>query len=510
MKKLNTLLIILLMAAETMLLNGNIYSQVGQAWVARFLGPNNNFSVSSIALDSTGNIILTGMTLDSTGQHYCTVKYNQTGILQWASFYKGSNQWSIDLARAVGVDANGNVYVTGQSGGGMSNNDYCTVKYNSNGVQQWVARYHFPGTSDNEAYSLAIDNNGNIFVTGFSGSYSASIMYSSSGDSLWTSRYYSLVGWFAAIDNQNNPIITGTSNAGMTTIKYNSSGAQQWVATYPGASYKVKTDILNNVYITGMGDGSKYVTIKYNSTGVQQWKQTYIEPSTGWVKDIAVDKNQNVFITGWVFFNTTRKHDYGIVKYNIGGAQQWANIYNGSANDNDESYSIAVDDSSNIYVTGLSIESSGSKFCTIKYNTMGVQQWLINYPGIAAAVLVDRWRNVYVCGINSDTGILIKYSQFVQINNISFKTPKTYKLEQNYPNPFNPNTKIKFSIPKKTHVQLKIYDVLGRIKELLIDKELSPSVYEVTFNANNYSSGVYFYKMECGEFSDVKKAIVVK
>lgn len=468
-----------------------------------------------MAMDSSGNIIITGWITTAT-QDFCTVKYSSSGVQQWVAIYNGPGSNSIDQAVAVGVDAQGNVYVTGHSGEGMSNNDYCTVKYNSSGVQQWVRRYNFPGTSDNEAYSLAIDNSGNVYVTGFSGSYSATIKYTPQGDSAWVQRYYSLNALSVSVDNLNNAYVTGASSTqGMVTIKYNITGMQQWVATYlNGSSFKVKLDPQNNIYITGYGDGNKYVSIKYNSSGVQQWKQTY-GAIDALPYDLAIDKNQNVIVTGAIFFNNTNRQDYGTIKYNTSGLQQWISSYNGSGNFNDIARSVALDDSGNVYITGTIREIDSSRFGTIKYNPSGVQQWIKTYVGGGNVILVDKYNNVYVAGGNSANGNLdyftIKYSQFVGIEPISNNLPSEYKLLQNYPNPFNPATTIKFSVPQKSYIQLKIYDVLGRIKEVIVDKELAGSEYEVTFDASAYSSGVYFYQLLANnQMIDTKKLTIIK
>jgi photosystem II stability/assembly factor-like uncharacterized protein len=88
--------------------------------------------------------------------------------------------------------------------------------------------------------------------------------------------------------------------------------------------------------------------------------------------------------------------------------------------------------------------------------------------------------------------------------------PTEFLLLQNYPNPFNPTTVIKYSIPRLSEVTLKIYDILGREVEKLVDEEKSPGQYEVKFNAKGLASGVYFYRLQAGSFSDTKKFILMK
>jgi hypothetical protein len=88
--------------------------------------------------------------------------------------------------------------------------------------------------------------------------------------------------------------------------------------------------------------------------------------------------------------------------------------------------------------------------------------------------------------------------------------PGTYKLSQNYPNPFNPVTRINFDIPKQGLVNLRIYDVLGREVMTLVNEVKTAGSYNVDFNASELSSGVYFYKLESNDFSDIKKMMLVK
>ena len=86
----------------------------------------------------------------------------------------------------------------------------------------------------------------------------------------------------------------------------------------------------------------------------------------------------------------------------------------------------------------------------------------------------------------------------------------TFNLYQNYPNPFNPITKIKYSIPNQSSVTIKVYDILGREIETLINKEEKAGNYEINWNASKLSSGVYFYQLKAGEFIQTKKMLLLK
>ena len=86
----------------------------------------------------------------------------------------------------------------------------------------------------------------------------------------------------------------------------------------------------------------------------------------------------------------------------------------------------------------------------------------------------------------------------------------TYSLSQNYPNPFNPTTSINFSIPQDGLVKLVVYDILGKEVATIVNGEQAAGTYQVTFDASRLTSGVYFYKITSGDFSDVKKMLLVK
>ncbi len=88
--------------------------------------------------------------------------------------------------------------------------------------------------------------------------------------------------------------------------------------------------------------------------------------------------------------------------------------------------------------------------------------------------------------------------------------PVEFKLEQNYPNPFNPSTIIKFGIPERSNVQITIYDLLGSEVTTLLNQELDKGWYNLTFNANGFSSGFYIYRMQAGNYISTRKMLMIK
>jgi len=123
------------------------------------------------------------------------------------------------------------------------------------------------------------------------------------------------------------------------------------------------------------------------------------------------------------------------------------------------------------------------------------------------------WADFRNAGINWE--IYYNNTVITGIKKLSSEVPVNYSLSQNYPNPFNPVTKIRFTIPHAGYggdrlVNIIIYDALGREIETLVNENLQPGIYEVEFEGSNYSSGVYFYQLQAGDFMEVKKMSLIK
>jgi hypothetical protein len=173
-----------------------------------------------------------------------------------------------------------------------------------------------------------------------------------------------------------------------------------------------------------------------------------------------------------------------------------------------------------IYLTGNKWNGTSYEFVTLKYDINGEQKWLMTHQGGAVKVEVDNNLAVYVSG--SELGkdfTTIKYSQPNGIIPIGGNLPVAFNLSQNYPNPFNPITKIKFEAPPAPPevgmqiVSLKIYDVLGREVSSIFSSpwgRIGGAAYEVDWNGSNYPSGVYFYRLEVGVYTQTKKMVLVK
>ncbi len=382
------------------------YDSLGTAqWVARYNGcPTENWQdeARAIAVDGNG-VYVTGYTkyyIVDDSSDYCTIKYNkETGETLWIRTYNGTAN-NCDQAYAIALDGTGNVYVTGKSKGDGTNFDFLTVKYSPDGVEQWTARYNNPsGNGWDIAYALAVDNNGDIYVTGESYDPTTyydctTIKYNSSGAQQWVQRYscqddYTDEGNAITVDASGNVYVTGRSVDTPTswdylTIKYNSGGVQQWIQRFDGIGEgdepsDIGIDNLGNVYVTGAsGIGgffqTQYATVKYTSTGTQEWVRTYIGPANFSAKAaaIAIDNQNNICVTGSDgAIDTT--WDYVTIKYTPSGTEEWVARYSaGIPAGDDQARAIATDMDGNIYVTGSSESADGNPdYLTIKYPPSG-------------------------------------------------------------------------------------------------------------------------------------------
>jgi hypothetical protein len=145
------------------------YSAAGvPLWTNRYNGPENgNNRATAIAVDSSGNVLVTGLSGSPSYSTIATIKYSSEGLLLWANYYDGPGAF-VPGAPKVAMDGIGNVFVAGtsaRSGGGY---DYAAIAYSGSGVPLWTSRYHELGNGDDYASGIAVDGNGNVFVTGYS------------------------------------------------------------------------------------------------------------------------------------------------------------------------------------------------------------------------------------------------------------------------------------------------------------------------------------------------------
>ena len=362
------------------------------AWVRRFNGQANDYdAANAIVVDDSGNVYTTGRSYGIGTNYDCvTIKYYPNGDTAWVRRYNGpSCDW--EEAYAIAIDGYGNVFVTGVSWGNATYWDYLTIKYYPNGDTAWVRKYNGPGNLQDKALAITVDGYGNAYVTGASmgdttGYDYATIKYHSNGDTAWLRRYngpdYSEDDAFAiAVDDSNNVYVSGTTG----TIKYNAEGEELWVRSWGGVALAL--DGSDNVCVTGGQDD--YITIKYYPNGDTAWVRRYNGTGNPYYYDyataIAIDGFNNIYVTGYSWGDHT-SHDYATVKYYTNGDTAWVRRYNGPGNYWDVALAMVADDSGNVYVTGYSSQNwiwpnANYDYATIKYDSYGNEIGVRRYNG---------------------------------------------------------------------------------------------------------------------------------
>jgi hypothetical protein len=342
-----------------------------QLWVARYNGPaNGGDSAGSVAVSGT-RVFVTGDSFGrTTGEDYATVAYNAaTGRKLWVRRYNGSANRN-DYPSAVAVSRDGTrVFVTGEVLDRTTSGDYATVAYSAaTGRQLWVRRYNGPANQYDDAYSVAVSpGGGRVFVTGGSPGRTtdddyATVAYSAAtGRQLWVRRY-------------NGP---ANGNDGASSVAVSPRGTR--------------------VFVTGDSQGrthdDDYATVAYSAaTGRQLWVRRYNGPANSYdaAHSVAVSPaGTTVFVTGTSVGRTTNG-DYATVAYGAAtGRQLWVRRYNGPANGNDFASSVAVSPAgTRVFVTGESPgRTTNRDYATVAYSAAtGRQLWGRRYNGPANSI----------------------------------------------------------------------------------------------------------------------------
>ena len=297
-------------------------------------------------------------------------------------------------------------------------------------------------------------------------------------------------------------------------VKYNSSGTAEWVNFIEDITvqdFKVETDDAGNAYLSGnIFDSTNFGNLTANGPQwVYDFFVTKINPDGNfiWLNEIPpgnpsgdatignsnflfCSEEGNTYITGTfrgtinlgngVILNPIVSNDLFVISYSPDGEVQWAKEA-GSGN-YDNGSSITGDNNGNLYLSGVVGENS--VFDTI--SVTGVSQ------------------NLFLTKLKTDDVV------FIDILPDNSQTANGFALMQNYPNPFNPVTNIKYILPVSGNVTLSIFNTIGQEALILVNEFKEAGSYQVSFNAADFNSGVYFYKLKAGIFVETRKMILLK
>ncbi len=231
----------------------------------------------------------------------------------------------------------------------------------------------------------------------------------------------------------------------------------------------------------GRFDGQSWTIYNYSNSGL---------PSN-WVYGISKDIYNNIWFA--TRFGGAAKFNYNL--------NQWT-VYNTGNSGIPSNYVL------NVYADNNNVKWIGMYEHLAIFNDTTWQ--VFSYPFISAVLnfAKDRHGNMWIC----TSGGLYVYNPagVVGVENNSAKVIDDFELLQNYPNPFNQFSIIQFQVASSKFIKLVVYDLLGREVKTLVNEYKQPGTYQVSFNAEGLSSGVYFYRMTAGDFSETKKLVLMK
>jgi hypothetical protein len=391
-------------------------SQGNQLWVEYYNGPGNgDENAVAMAVDEQEFIYVSGSSRGYSRfeDEFCTIEYGNYGSRIWVARYHGTGDGDSNVSD-MAIDKNGNIYVTGVSTAVDNFYECTTVKYDHSGSQSWAVRYRQQGDTYTQGRAVAIDDFNNVYVTGESldkngVQYIITVKYDCAGRQIWTVRHKNDGGARdIALDSAGNVYITGDG----VTLKYSAGGKEIW--TIPEGSRRIILDQEDNIYLLG--------TAKYDSQGNQLWKADYPEKDSGNKNlapmDMTVDEKGNVYVCGWSEGNRPNGrggefNDFTTVKYDKNGIQLFTARYGEPENGDNSARALVLDSEGNVYVTGESvIEGDSPELATVKYDSSGHQIWAARYhsPGEgineANAIGVDKHNNIYITGQSANIKII--------------------------------------------------------------------------------------------------------
>jgi hypothetical protein len=350
----------------------------------------------------------------------------------WVAHYNNGITNGTNQAVKMALDSNGNIYVTGFSQNTNTNLGYVTIKYAANGQPLWTNRYdatNFPAATPT---ALALDSSNNVVITGSA----VTVKYDSNGNQLWTAPY---AGTALAVDSNGDLVVTGISTS-FGTVKLNPNGSNLWSVTYPssygpGLGQQIALAADGSAYVVGSYTWTcvegpcavEMLAIKYASDGTQLWTASYSvgDNISVHIGGTALDKEGNLYLVA--DFNPGFQQ-YITLKYSSSsGSLVWA-ASNPTRCGTDVSHGLVLDRSGNVIVTGRScrLYPDPAQTCgTYEANTNGLWIWTNNFPMISTTVAGGGNAIALDAGNNSYvTGFAIE-------SNLTYYGMVTLKYDQN-------------------------------------------------------------------------------
>jgi len=518
-------------AADTSWDSGAGFSPIGNYNYGAFMGSydGNGHTIDSLYINrnSTNYIGLFGYTSFAVVKNLGVVDANITGGNRVGGLIgqNGTSSSTVSNCYSTGSIIGGN-YVGGLVGynyySSTVSNSYSTASISGSSDVGGLVGYNYYSSTISNSYTTGSINGGN-YVGGLVGNNSLSTV-SNSSSTVSVSGTGSDIGGLVGY------------NFGSTVSNSYSTGSDSGSNYLGGLVGYNDGSIINSCYSSGSvtADSNMGGLVGYNVNSavdssfwdMQTSGQSTSEGGTG--KTTAEMKEQSTFTNaGWSdttwYMNSGVNNGYPYLAWqNPGGAPLPVELIAFTANIFGDKVELKWNTTTEVNNYGFEVQraevnsrkSDGGSQSSIvnrqwtkvgfvggsgNSNTPKEYSFTDDNPGISGTV---EYRLKQI-----DNDGSIKYSNIVEV---SFMKPVKFELYQNYPNPFNPTTTIQYSIPKAEHVTLKVYNELGQEAATLVNKDEQAGVYSAEFNGSNLSSGIYYYRINTGSFSEVKKLMLLK
>ena len=404
--------------------------------------------------------------------------------------------------------------------------------------------------------SVAISSDGNTAIVGgpFDNGFKGAAWVFTRSGGVWTQQGIKLVGTglvgssqqgtSVAISSDGNTAIVGgygdNANTGAVWIFTRSGGVwtqqgSKLIGTnavgtaYQGFSVAISSDgntALEGGYLDNNDAGAVWVFTRSGGVWTQQGQKLIGTGGVGNVYlgcSVAVSSDGNTLIAGgYGDFSGT-----GAVWIFTRNGSVWTQqgsklVGTGLVGNGDQGFSVSISSNGNTAIEGGPFDNVSTGAVWVFTRTSGV--WTQQGTKLIGTGAGGGARQGYSVAISSNGGTFLEGAPLdngngavwvfvnpsIGIRTISTEIPENFSLSQNYPNPFNPSTKIRYDLPKNGFVKLVVFDELGREIEALVNEEQTAGTYEATFNATQYASGIYFYKLQTDNFSETKKMLLIK
>jgi uncharacterized delta-60 repeat protein len=315
-----------------------------ERWLYRYGPENGSDRAHSIVMGLDGYLYSAGYSwLSASSTDFTVVSLTDSGVERWVYRYNGAGNW-VDAANSIAMGPDGNVYAAGYTSGSGTSYDFAVVSLTDSGVERWVYEYDGPASDLDEAYSIAVDSTGNVYAAGYTSGSGTSydftvVSLTDSGVERWVYRYEGSGGDYdeafsLTVGSDGNLYAAGActesgTGSDFTVTSLTDSGVERWMYQYngPGNDYDGANSIVMGsdgyVYSAGMsansGTGYDFTVVSLTDSGVERWVYQYdgIDSMANEASSLIMGSDGNLYVAGFTWGSGTAE-DFTVISLGPG------------------------------------------------------------------------------------------------------------------------------------------------------------------------------------------------